>query len=81
MSEGAEVSAADKATIDQQISQHQIAIYVSNSQNTTPDVQAQIAACRASGIPTATITETLVPANANNTRPGRSGSWTEFSPH
>ena len=43
ISEGTDVSAADKATIDNQITNHQIKIYVYNSQNTTPDVQAQLA--------------------------------------
>ena len=64
ISEGTDVSAADKTTIDRQIARKQIAIYVYNTQNATPDVQAQLAACRAKGIPTATITETLTPASA-----------------
>ena len=64
VSEGTDVSAADKATIDSQIRQHRIDAYIYNSQNTTPDVQAQLAECRAVGIPTATITETLVPVGA-----------------
>jgi zinc/manganese transport system substrate-binding protein len=61
ISEGGEVTAADKATIDHQISHHLIAAYVYNSQNVTPDVQAQVAEARAAGIPVTTITETLVP--------------------
>jgi zinc/manganese transport system substrate-binding protein len=64
ISEGTDVSAADKATIDNQIQNHLIKIYVYNSQNTTPDVQAQLDECRAAGIPTARITETLQPAGA-----------------
>jgi zinc/manganese transport system substrate-binding protein len=64
ISEGTDVSAADKATIDHQIKAHLIKVYVYNSQNTTPDVQAQLAECKAEGIPTATITETLVPPTA-----------------
>lgn len=64
ISEGSDVSAADKVTIDNQIRSHEIRIYVYNSQNATPDVQAQLAECRAAGIPTATITETLTPATA-----------------
>lgn len=64
ISEGTDVSAADKATIDHQIKAHLIRVYVYNSQNTTPDVQAQLAGCKAEGIPTATITETLVPPTA-----------------
>jgi zinc/manganese transport system substrate-binding protein len=62
ISEGAEPTAADKATIDQQIQSHAIAIYVYNSQNATPDVIRQVAECDQAGIPVATITETLVPA-------------------
>lgn len=61
ISEGGEVSAADKLTIDNQISHHLIRIYVYNSQNVTPDVQAQIRAARAAHIPITTITETLTP--------------------
>ncbi len=64
VSEGTDVSAADKATIDSQIRHHRIDAYIYNSQNTTPDVQAQLAECRSVGIPTATITETLVPVGA-----------------
>jgi zinc/manganese transport system substrate-binding protein len=61
ISEGTDVSAADKSTIDNQIKSHQIKVYVYNSQNTTPDVQAQLGEAKAAGVPTATITETLVP--------------------
>src|SRR5215471_10022092 len=61
ISEGTEVSAADKQTIDRQISRHLIKIYVYNSQNVTPDVRAQLAAARASYIPDAGPTETLSP--------------------
>ena len=65
VSEGSDVSAADKATIDRQITSRQITIYVYNSQNVTPDVQAQVKECQARGIPTATLTETLSPASAS----------------
>jgi zinc/manganese transport system substrate-binding protein len=65
ISEGTDVSAADKATIDNQIRHHLIKAYIYNSQNTTPDVQAQLAECKAENIPTATITETLVPPTAS----------------
>jgi zinc/manganese transport system substrate-binding protein len=64
ISEGTEVSAADKQLIDNQIKHHRIKIYVYNSQNVTPDVQAQLAEVKAEHIPYATITETLVPAGA-----------------
>jgi zinc/manganese transport system substrate-binding protein len=65
ISEGTDVSAADKQTIDSQIKNHEIKIYVYNSQNVTPDVQAQLAAVKAQKIPYATITETLTPATAS----------------
>ncbi len=62
VSEGTDVSAADKLTADRQIKDHEIAIYVYNSQNATPDIQAQLKECRDNGIPTATVTETMEPA-------------------
>ena len=61
ISEGGEVSAADKLTVDRQITRHLIKIYVYNSQNVTPDVQAQLSEAKAAHIPVATITETLAP--------------------
>lgn len=64
ISEGNGPTAADKATIDRQIASGQIKVYVYNSQNATPDVQAQVNAARARGIPVTTITETLTPATA-----------------
>ncbi len=64
ISQGTDVSAADKATIDQQISGKQIKVYVFNSQNSTPDVAAQVAAAKAAAIPVVAVTETLSPAGA-----------------
>jgi len=64
ISEGTEPTAADKATIDHQISAHEIKVYVYNSQNATPDIQRQIDESRAANIPITTITETLFPAGA-----------------
>jgi zinc/manganese transport system substrate-binding protein len=64
ISEGGGVSAADAQLASSQITQHQIKIYVYNSQNVTPDIQAQLGAARAGHIPYTTITETLVPASA-----------------
>src|SRR5439155_4529313 len=64
ISEGTEPSASDKATIDRQISSHQIKVYVYNSQNATPDIQRQIEEARRAGILVTTITETLVPQSA-----------------
>ncbi len=65
ISEGTDPTAADKSTIDAQINGKKIKVYVYNSQNATPDVQAQIAAARARGIPVTSITETLTPATAS----------------
>ncbi|MGH8919575.1 MAG: metal ABC transporter solute-binding protein, Zn/Mn family, partial [Actinomycetes bacterium] len=65
VSEGADVSSADKSLIDRQIRDHLIKVYIYNRQNATPDIQAQLAECRRAGIPTATITETLAPASAS----------------
>ena len=64
ISEGIDPSAADKATIDAQIRDHRIKVYVLNRQNATPDVAAQVKAARAAGIPVVAITETLTPATA-----------------
>ncbi len=64
ISQGNEPTAADKATIDAQIATGAIQVYVYNSQNATPDIQAQVAAATAAGIPVATITETPTPAGA-----------------
>ena len=64
ISEGTEPTAADKATIDHQISAHEIEVYVYNSQNATPDIQRQIDEARAANIAITTITETLFPAGA-----------------
>jgi zinc/manganese transport system substrate-binding protein len=64
ISEGGEPTAADKVTIDNQIKDKLIKVYVYNRQNATPDVQAQVTAAKAAGIPVTTITETLTPAGA-----------------
>ena len=65
ISEGTDPSPADKATIDQQIATKAIKVYVLNSQNSNPDVQAQVDAAKKQGIPVSTVTETLSPANAS----------------
>lgn len=62
MSEGSDPTAADKSLIDQQIRDKQIKIYVYNTQNSTPDVTAQVRLAEQEGIPVATVTETLSPA-------------------
>ena len=64
VSEGGEPTAADKATIDNQIRTHQIKAYVFNRQNSTPDVQAEVNLARRLGIAVIAVTETLTPASA-----------------
>ncbi|MBV8982901.1 MAG: zinc ABC transporter substrate-binding protein [Acidimicrobiia bacterium] len=65
ISEGGEPAAADKSAIENQIRNHQIKVYVFNRQNSTPDVQSQVALAKAQGIPVSSVTETLEPANAS----------------
>lgn len=65
ISEGTDPSPADKATIDRQIATKAVKVYVLNSQNNNPDVQAQVAAAKQDAIPVTTVTETLSPANAS----------------
>jgi zinc/manganese transport system substrate-binding protein len=64
ISEGNDPSVADKTTIDSQIKGKQIKVYVYNSQNSTPDIAAQVNEAKAAGIPVTTVTETLAPASA-----------------
>jgi zinc/manganese transport system substrate-binding protein len=65
ISEGSDPTAADKATVDQQISSKAIKVFVFNSQNSTPDVQRLVDAAKANGIAVTTVTETLTPAGAS----------------
>jgi len=62
ISEGTDPSAADKATVDQQVTTRQVKVFVFNSQNSTPDVQSVVNKARAARIPVVQITETLSPA-------------------
>jgi zinc/manganese transport system substrate-binding protein len=64
ISEGTDPSAADKATVDQQVATRQVRVLVFNSQNSTPEVQSLVKKARAQGIPVVQITETLSPAGA-----------------
>jgi zinc/manganese transport system substrate-binding protein len=63
ISEGNDPTAADKTLIDQQITSKAIKVYVYNTQNSTPDIAAQVAEAKAEGIPVTTVTETLAPAS------------------
>lgn len=64
VSEGTEPTASDVTTIDRQIARKQIAAWVVNTQNSTPDVTRLTAAARRRGIPVVSVTETLAPATA-----------------
>jgi zinc/manganese transport system substrate-binding protein len=64
ISEGTEVSAQDTITTEQQITHHQIKVWIYNSQNATPQIQRLNALARANHIPIATVTETLSPRDA-----------------
>jgi zinc/manganese transport system substrate-binding protein len=61
ISEGSDLTAKDKATVDQQITGKQIKVFVFNAQNSTPDVAALVAKAKKAGIPVSTVTETLTP--------------------
>jgi zinc/manganese transport system substrate-binding protein len=63
VAEGTDVTAGDKQTVDEQARKRQIAVWVFNSQNVTPDVQRVNELARAAHIPIATVTETLSPAS------------------
>ena len=65
ISEGTDPTAADKATVERQITSKQIKVFVFNSQNSTPEVQGLVTKARAAGIPVVTITETMTPATAS----------------
>lgn len=63
-SEGTEVSAQDTLTVQRQLSDHQVKVWIYNSQNATPEIQRLNALARSQHIPVATITETLSPSDA-----------------
>jgi zinc/manganese transport system substrate-binding protein len=65
ISEGTDVSAADKQTVDRQAEARATEVWVYNSQNATPDVQRVNQLARAAHVPITTITETLSPASAD----------------
>lgn len=59
IAEGNEPTRSDKATVDEQIADRRIKVFVYNSQNATPDVQRLVDAARRQDIPVVTVTETL----------------------
>ena len=62
--EGAEPTASDITTIGRQIANREIAVWIVNTQNDTPDIARLTAAARGRGIPVVSITETLAPVGA-----------------
>lgn len=65
ISEGGDPTAQDKATFDAQIARREIRVLLYNTQNATPDVQRQVEAARAAGIPVVSLTETPEPPAAS----------------
>ncbi len=65
IAEGADVSAQDKQTVDNQAQRRQIEVWVYNTQNATADVQRVNEIARTRRIPIARITETLSPPSAS----------------
>jgi zinc/manganese transport system substrate-binding protein len=65
ISEGTEPSAQDTATIQRQLANRQVKVWIYNSQNATPAIQRLNALARSRGIPIATVTETMTPATAS----------------
>ena len=65
ISEGTDPSAADQATVNQQVTGKKVKVLVFNTQNTTPSVTAVGTKAKAAGIPVVEITETLTPAEAS----------------
>jgi zinc/manganese transport system substrate-binding protein len=65
IAEGTEPSPSEKATADHQLADREVSLWVFNSQNATPDVKRLNEAAEASGIPIATVTETLTPEGAS----------------
>jgi zinc/manganese transport system substrate-binding protein len=65
ISEGTDVSAQDTATVQRQLAEHKVKVWIYNSQNATPNIQRLNALARAQHVPIATVTETLTPASAS----------------
>jgi zinc/manganese transport system substrate-binding protein len=65
VAEGTEPTPGEKSTADRQLEDREIAVWVYNSQNATPDVQRLNEAAESAGIPIATVTETLTPEGAS----------------
>jgi zinc/manganese transport system substrate-binding protein len=65
VSEGAEPAPAERSAAERQIAAHQVAVWIYNPQNATPDVQRLNDAAEAAGTPIATLTETPTPEGSS----------------
>jgi zinc/manganese transport system substrate-binding protein len=63
VAEGTDITAEDKRKVDTQARDHEIKVWIFNSQNVTPDVQRVNQIVSEAHIPIATVTETLAPAS------------------
>jgi zinc/manganese transport system substrate-binding protein len=68
IAEGTDVSAQDVETVERQARDHQIDVWVYNSQNVTPEVSRVTAIARSAHVPVVTVTETLSPASLDFAR-------------
>jgi zinc/manganese transport system substrate-binding protein len=57
-------SPADLATMNEQISDHRIRVYLDDVQHSTPEVVAEVRAAEKADVPVVTLTETLSPKDA-----------------
>jgi zinc/manganese transport system substrate-binding protein len=65
ISQGNDPSASDKVTVDRQLGTAQVAVFIYNRQNATPDVQRLVDESHAKNIPVVALTETPVPTGAS----------------
>lgn len=65
VAEGSEASARDKLAVQRQLARREVAVWVVNSQNLTPEVKQATETARAAGVPVVSITETLSPVTAS----------------
>jgi zinc/manganese transport system substrate-binding protein len=65
VAEGTEPAAADETTIARQLARHEVAVWIVNVQNATPDVSRLTGVARRHGVPVVGVTETLTPATAS----------------
>ncbi len=65
IAEGTDPTPQDVATVDRQLTDHLIKVWVFNSQNSTPDIVRLTNLAHQNSIPVTTITETMSPAGAS----------------